>query len=419
METRSGPKLPCTRSTRPENPGAFDFKSYAARKNIIHQLYLKEGSFVLNRGKSSGLPVASARLNQNLQRVMERALRQPREQAIAKALLLGDRNDIPEELLDRFKGAGAMHILAISGLHVGIIQLLLTFLTRPLRLLRWGRVLSMILVVTGLWGYALLTGMAVSSIRAVSMFTLLTIGQSVRRRSGMLNNLSNSAFVLLLFNPLYLLDVGFQLSYSALIGIGLGSGIMKKRKRQGTKKTRLRKYFFGLVQVSCAAQIGVMPMSLLYFNQFSGLFLVSSLILLPVLGSTLLFGYSVLIAASFFDLPSLVSKGLELWMGIIVKSINWLGGIDELIFEGVYFPLEFCFLTGAGLVMLTQAAARKKPVYLGISGFCLICMQLIWIHQRIELVRTEELMVFHIRGESLVVLRKGPVLHLKELGAAL
>lgn len=397
----------------PLNPGAFDFKSYAAKKNIFHQLYLKKGEFIQKNGKKTGLFRSSVRLNARLQRALEKILNNPRELSVAKALLLGDRNQIPVDLLNDFKGAGAMHILAISGLHVGIIQLILMFLTRPLILLKKGRVLRVILVLLGLWGYALLTGMAVSALRAVSMFTLLTFGQALNRKTGLLNNLVNSAFVLLIVNPLFLFDVGFQLSYSALTGIAIGALLFEKKKWKKEPTSRIQKYFTGLILVSCSAQLGVLPLSLFYFKQFSGLFLLSSLLLLPVLGATLVSGYLVLGISLLFEIPVLVQKSFQSWLTLINGAIQWLGGRDELILKGIYFPFSFWILTTACLLFMTVGFFKRKVIFVYVLTICLACMQLIWIQQRAFLLENEKLIVFHQRGESLVVKTKGSVLQLK------
>ncbi len=397
----------------PMNPGAFDFQDYSSKKNIFHQLYLRPGEFVLKQGKKGGLISSVIELNSNLQRILETVLEEPEELSVAKALLLGDRNEIPTELLNRFKGAGAMHILAISGLHVGIIHLILMFLTRPLILLRKGRALRLILVLFGLWGYALVTGMAVSAIRAVSMFTLLTLGYALNRRTSLLHNLVNSAFILLILNPLFLFDLGFQLSYSALMGIAVGAFLFEGKKRRGKGASKVQTYFLGLTLVSCSAQLGVMPLSLYYFNQFSGLFLISSLVLLPVLGSTLVFGYSVLAASTFLQIPAIVQNSFQTWLELINNTIEWIGGIEELILKGVYFPFSFLILTSIGLLLFIMGYLKQKSIFIFASGACLLCMQLLWIHGRVSLIRNDTLIVFHQRGESLVVRRKGSAFELK------
>ena len=397
----------------PVNPGAFDFQQYAARKNIFHQLYVKQDDFILKRGTKKGLIRSSIGLNRNLQAALEKVLKEPDELSVAKALLLGDRNEIPVDLLDSFKGAGAMHILAISGLHVGIVHLIFLFLTRPLTLLKNGRVLRVIFILLGLWSYALLTGMAVSATRSVSMFTLFTLGQAVNRKISLLNNLVNSAFVLLILTPMLLFDVGFQLSYSALTGIAVGAILMGRKKKQKKRFLRIQKYFLGLIVVSCSAQLGVMPLSLYYFKQFSGLFLFSSILLLPLLGITLVFGYSTLGGALIFNLPEYVKEVFQAWLKLINTAIEWLGSIDALILKGIYFPFSFWILLSLSLFLVSMGFLKRKSIFIYASGICLICMQLVWIHQRVVLIRDEKLIVFHRRGESLVVSRKGTVLKLK------
>ena len=397
----------------PKNPGAFDFQNYAAGKNIFHQLYLKRGEFVLARGKNAGLLRSSVRLNGNLQRALEKVLKEPGELSVAKALLLGDRNEIPVELLNSFKGAGAMHILAISGLHVGIIHLIFMFLTRPLVLLRNGRIIRVIFILLGLWSYALLTGMAVSATRSVSMFTLFTLGRFMNRKITLLGSLVNSAFVLLILNPMFLFDVGFQLSYSALMGIAVVAILIERKKRREKPASKIQKYFLGLILLSCSAQFGVMPLSLYYFKQFSGLFLISSILVLPALGITLIFGYAVLGASLIFNISLFVKEAFQAWLKLINRIIEWVGSIDSLILKGVYFPFSFWFIMSLSLFLLTMGFLKRKSILIYASGICLISMQLIWIHQRVSVIRNEKLVVFHQRGGSLVVKRKGSILELK------
>jgi len=401
------------RIRRPLNPGAFDFQQYSAGKNIYHQLYLKRDEFVVRRGMKKGLLRSSIRLNRNLQRELEKVLKEPGELSVAKALLLGDRNEIPVDLLNSFKGAGAMHILAISGLHVGIIHLIFLFLTRPLTLMKNGRVLRVILILLGLWSYALITGMAVSATRSVSMFTLFTLGQAINRKISLLKNLVNSAFVLLILKPMLLFDVGFQLSYSALAGIAIGAIVIQRKKKHKKRLSKFQKYFLGLIVVSCSAQLGVMPLSLYYFKQFSGLFIVSSLLIVPALGITLVFGYSVLGATLIFNLPVFVKKVFQAWINLINTTIEWIGSIDALILKGVHFPSSFFILLSLSLFLVFRGFLKRKSIFIYASGICLICMQLGWIYQRVSLIRGEELIVFHQRGESLAVNRKGAVLNLK------
>ncbi len=386
------------------NPGGFDFKAYAAKRNVHHQIYLSEGDYLRRMGRRNGILGISVEINKSMQRALERVLTEPQALAVAKALLLGYRLEISEDLLEEYKGAGAMHILAISGLHVGIVLMILMRLTGGLRGLSGGRQLQLMLAVLVLWCFALLTGMTVSVVRAVSMFSLLVLGRMLNRNTWLMDNLVISAFFLLLFNPMYLFDVGFQLSYSALFGIALFTPFQRKYKRRGWKITD---YFKGLVLMSCAAQAGVMPLTLMYFNQFSGLFLVSSLVLIPVIGATLTMGYSLTFLALVTEPPRVFADLFQWWMELLNAAVERIGEVEILIFRDVYFPLHFCILTYLAVAFLFLVLCRKRALFVYLCGALLFCMQPRWLKRVADTVQKEELVVFHLWKDSLILKRRG------------
>jgi len=395
----------------PVNPGSFDFRTYAARKKVIHQLGLGQGQFLCLVGREKGVRGISNGINQRLQLELERALHGADALALSKALLLGYRNELSHELLDEYKAAGAMHILAISGLHVGIILLALMGITRPMRKFRSGKGIQMILVVAGLWAYALITGMTVSAVRAVSMFTLLTLGRTMNRDAGLMRNLIISAFVLLLVEPFYLFDVGFQLSYSALGGITLFASFLRSSPE---KSSKINSYVVQLLSVSGAAQLGVFPLSLLYFRQFSGVFLLSSLLLLPVLGFTLGSGYTVILVSMLTDSPILVAGPYEHWIELINSAVRLISRAEVLIVRNAYFPPLFCLLAYMGLLLLYTGLKENRPAFVFFCGLILLSMQLVWLWERSSAYGKEELIVFHLWNESLVARRQGAQLILFE-----
>ncbi len=324
--------------------------------------------------------------------------------ALAKALLLGYRHELSSDLLEGYKQAGAMHILAISGLHVGIILFALLRITRSMSRHRTGKAIQLVLVVFGLWGYALITGMSVSAVRAVSMFSLLTLGRSMNRDTGLMRNLVTSAMILLMIDPLLVFDVGFQLSYSALAGIGLFTPLLKRSRE---KFSPAGNYILQILVVSCAAQLGVLPLSLLYFKQFSGVFLISSLALLPVLGFTLAWGYAIVVFSIFARQPAIVGSYYEQWLQWINITVETIGSADVLILKNVYYPMSFCLLTYLLISLLYLGIRKNKIALVFLFGLLLLIMQLEWLRERRQFLDTEELIVFHLWKESLIVKRQG------------
>ena len=385
------------------NPGAFNFRAFAEKRRMHHQVYLSEGKYLRRTGRKYGIWRISHQVNERFQRALERGLQEPEALGVAKALLLGYRLEISQDLLEEYKGAGAMHLLAISGLHAGIVLTIVLGVTRGIRRVRGGKKLQLLFSILLLWCFALVSGFAASVVRSVSMFSLLALGRVLNRNTSLWSNLVTSAFFLLLVKPMYLFDVGFQLSYSALFGIACAVPLLGKIKY----RSRIVKYFVGLAIVSCAAQTGVMPLGLFYFNQFSGLFLISSLSLIPAIGITLILGYAVMFIALFsepFDIPTQI---FETWIKLLNGADKGISALEPMIFRDVYFPVHFSLLAYLALVLLFWGIIKKKSILVFLFGAVLLAMQFFWLKQRSETLKTEELVIFHLWKDSLVVKRRG------------
>jgi competence protein ComEC len=201
----------------PRNPGEFNYKKYLARKNIFHQQFLKEGDYKFSGIQYPNRLKAYAGLLRNkANTVLSQYLKFSDRLSIARAMILGIRTDMDDEMRTAYANAGAMHILAISGLHVGIIYGFLALLLAPLRNTRKGKYIFTIVILSILWAYALLVGMSPSVMRASVMFSLIAIGQAFYRTPDIFNTIAFSALLLLIINPFQLFEVGFQSSWNHL-----------------------------------------------------------------------------------------------------------------------------------------------------------------------------------------------------------
>jgi len=214
------------------------------------------------------------------------------ELAIVNALLLGQRTDISSGTYDAYKNAGAVHLLAVSGLHIGILLWILHMVFRPVELLPKGKTIKLLVLLVALWSYAVLAGLSASIIRAVSMFSFVAYALYLNRPANTFNILALSIFfVLLAFDARLLYSPGFQMSYAAVFAI---VWIYPKLQAIWRPGQWLPRKIWQLLSVSLAAQLGVLPISLFYFHQFPALFFVSNLLVVPFLG--LLLGTGFLIA---------------------------------------------------------------------------------------------------------------------------
>ncbi|NJO68117.1 MAG: ComEC family competence protein [Bacteroidetes bacterium] len=269
------------------NPYEFDYKKYMNRSGYYYTAYIDSSSWLIT-GKNLhfNLAIFAHRLRDNLLDYFRQLNLSSSAFAVISALTVGDKSYLDAGLKSAYVNSGTMHILAVSGMHVALLFWLLQQLTRPLMLWRHGPVLRAILVLFVIWVYALITGLTPSVIRASVMFTFWMIGDTGKRNTNIYNTLASSAFLLLLLNPDTLFDVGFQLSYLAVLGIVV---FYKDIYNWLYVNNIVLKYFWSAISVSLAAQLLTLPVSLYNFHQFPNYFLLSNIIALP-LSTVILYG---------------------------------------------------------------------------------------------------------------------------------
>jgi len=304
----------------PQNPYGFNYKKYLQNQQIHHQIQLKNQELLVLQNKSTTLRGIASKIRANINTSLISNGFKDDELAVINALLLGQRNTISSDLLESYSGAGAVHILAVSGLHIGIILLLLIFIFKPLHYFKNGKLIATLFIILILWMYAIIAGLSASVVRAVSMFTALTIGMQLIQRSNVYNTLIISMFFLLLFNPFYLFEVGFQLSYLAVFSI---VWIQPKLYNLWKPNYWLPDKIWQLFTVSIAAQIGVLPLSFFYFHQFPGLFFLSNLVIIPFLGFILIAGIIIITLAIFDILPQFLGDSYSYFIQLMNSFVEW------------------------------------------------------------------------------------------------
>ena len=328
----------------PLNPHQFNYKKYLERNHIYHQLSLKHTDLLPASKHKHTLFGYAHFIRTQITKNLSKFAIQADELSIINALLLGQRQDISPEVYRNYTQAGAVHILAVSGLHVGILLLLLNIVLRPFELLKNGNVIKTVILVVSLWLFALIAGLSASVVRAVFMFTIFAIAMNLKRPTNSYNTAAISMFFLLLMKPNFLFDVGFQLSYVAVIAILTFQPILDKLWKP---KWKIVTYFWNILTVTIAAQIGILPLSLFYFHQFPGLFFLSNLIIIPFLGLILGMGLIVILLASINLLPEIIA----VFYGNIIKVMNsfieWIASKDSFLIKEIHFNIDhvlFCYL---------------------------------------------------------------------------
>ena len=388
----------------PLNPHQFDYKEYLAKKGIIQQVFIDSNQFKTLSIKKNSLVGLSAIFRNKIQESLKKYQFKDNEYAVINALLLGQRQDISKELINDYSRAGAIHILAVSGLHVGIILLILNWLFKPIEILKNGRYIKIVITVLLLWMFAFIAGLSASVVRAVTMFTFLAIGMSFKQKSFVEFSLISSMFILLLIKPMFLFDVGFQLSYLAVFGI---VWVQPRMYKVWSPKNKIIDKFWQLTTVSVAAQVGILPLSLYYFHQFPGLFILSNLMIIPFLGVILFGGILVIILSLLGILPQIIANIYGFIIGSMNSFVSWISHQEQFLFKEISLSLSkmitLYFVIILGVYFLLKVKPKKLIYFLG----AIIFLQGVVLYENYKKSSKKEFIVFHKSRYSIVGDRVG------------
>jgi competence protein ComEC len=382
----------------PLNPNQFNYKNFLEKKYIYHQIHTNLSSLYSVNATQHTLFGTANRIRTYLNTKLKTYPFHPDELAIINALLLGQRLDISEEVYSNYTNAGVIHILAISGLHIGIILLILSTVLKPLERLKYGKLIKTILIVVILWSFAIIAGLSASVTRAVTMFSIVTIAMNLKRPTNVYNTLAISMFVLLLIKPMFLFDVGFQLSYLAVFSIVTIDPLLYNLWKP---KNKIINFYWHTFTVTVSAQIGVMPLSLYYFHQLPGLFFISNLVIVPALGIILGFGILVLVLAMFNILPFFVAKLFGYMISAMNRFVGWISQQELFLFNDIVF--NFLYLLVSYVFIFSLIHVWKQKYHKNYSLLCaaILAIQCAFLHTKYN-SPNNQFVIFHKSKFSLV-----------------
>ncbi len=390
----------------PLNPFQFSYKDYLSRMKIERQLNLTGAQVKKLNSHSFSLKQQAEKIRMRIINKLRHQDFSASELAVFQALILGERREISDEMYKNYAAAGAIHILAISGLHIGILLWLLNFLFKPLENIRQGKILKTTVIILLLWCFAFITGLSPSVLRAVCMFSFIAVGMQLNRKTSTLNSIFVSLFFLLLINPYYIFQVGFQLSYLAVTGIVIFYPIIYKLFEI---RQKWLDYFWKLISVSISAQIAILPLSLFYFHQFPGLFLLTNLVILPILAFILCFGILIILLAIFDILPGFMAEVFGSILSGMNAFVEKVAGFENFVFTDIRFSafqvLTYFFVLTA-LLLFFYRKAFGNILFLLIS---VLIFQLITFAE-IKTVPSEEFIVFQKNRGSIIAEKRGDLL---------
>ena len=387
-----------------KNPNQFDYGKYLENKQIYAQLYTDATKIQTGSLIDKDIWYHTSRWRTRIIRNLQKNHFKSAELSVAIALILGQQQDISPEIIQDYQFAGAVHILSVSGLHIGFILLFVTFLLQPIPNTKRGSLIKLLLILVSLSLFGFIAGFAPSVVRSVVMFSFVAIGMYLRRSTNIYHTLLVSIFLILLFEPSFLFDVGFQLSYIALFFI---LWLQPLLAQLWMPKNKVLHYFWDILTVSFAAQIGTFPLSVYYFHQFPGLFFVTNLVVIPFLSFIMGLGVLVMLLAAFDLVPLFLAKGLEWSLFILNKIINSIASLEQFIFKDI--PLNMLLLISTYLLLVFLILWFIKPNFnrLVASLLAVLILQSSYFATYWNTQNQREFVVFHSKKNSLLTERKG------------
>jgi competence protein ComEC len=391
---------------KPKNPYTFDYANYLKNKQIFRQISAGKYHYIK---QTRSLKSLSASWRNTLIKRLENKGFSTNEFAVFKGLLLGDKSSISTTIRKDYSQAGAMHILAISGLHIGILLYILNFIFKPLEKIKRGKTVKTSIIISLLWLYAVFTGLSPSVVRAVLMFSFVSVGMNYKRHTNILNTLFSALFILLLSNPFYIYEVGFQLSFIAVFGIVL---IQPKLERLLTINNWFLNYFWQVFTVSLAAQISILPLSLYYFHQFPALFFLTNLFVIPMLTLLLSFGIIVLLLATINVVISPLISVYNLLLLWTNQFTHWIASKEHFVFTHIDFDRVQLFISYLFIFFFIRLLYQKKvKIALQVLGV-IILFQSYSIYKKKENTSAKEWLIFHKSRQSVLAEKRNNNLHI-------
>lgn len=373
----------------------FDFKSWLATQNIYHQSFLNRDQYLKLTG-NYGNPVQQFALQLRQRQLMRYAqlIKNKEAVALASTLILGYRANLSQEILNVYAKTGTIHALSVSGMHVGLIYMVLNYLLGFLNYRKRGKLFKLILILPVIWFYALLTGLSPSVLRAVLMLSAFLIAKSSSRPANSYNIIAFSAFCLLLYNPFLLWDIGFQLSFLAVSGLIY---LQPKIQQSWYIENKWLNKLWGAVAMSLAAQLFTFPSSVYYFHQFPLYFLLSNLfILIPIallmyLGIVVLFPGFGFLAPVFEWLISFTNQGLQ-----------WISVLPFSSLSGIWISKAMYLLLCLTLTLLVPAIVHHQKRALFAALTTLLILQSFLSYEQIMAYRQRRIISFRIPRQQAV-----------------
>jgi len=378
------------------NPGAFNYERYAAFQGIFHNVFLKDKDWTVAAGVSNknGFKEFVFKTRTYVLSVLRKTIVGGKDElGIAQALLIGYTNDLDKDLVQAYSNTGVVHIIAISGMHLGLIYVLLLWIFAKIPLVNKSKFLQLGLILGCLWLFAILTGASPSVLRAAVMFSCIAIGKNLKKQVSIYTSLAASAFILLCFNPYYLWAVGFQLSYLAVLGIVI---FQKPIYNCFYIKNKWLDKIWQLMSVSTAAQLLTFPVCIYYFHQFPNLFLITNIVAVPLATIILYSGIALLAFSQIPYVGIYLGKLVGGLTWVMNKFILWVNDLSFAVWDKIPATVLSTWLLYAMVAGLSVWLIDKRKKYFVAGMISLLAFTATIGYNKIQTGKQQKLIVYNV-----------------------
>jgi competence protein ComEC len=388
------------------NPCEFNYRRYLEGQGVRYLAFFRAGDIIEYQPASRlTLRERSLVVAHSMIRAFEKAGLEGEELGLVIAFTIGDKDLIDKEHLTTFSRSGTMHIMAVSGMHVGMISLGLSFMLFFLR----GKlnIMKSVIIITALWGFAFITGMSPSVLRATIMFTFLQAGTLIHRPAPGMNNLLASAFILTAARPAVIFEAGFQLSYLAVAFIIMFYYPLYRTIRF---RNKVADYFWQMTAVSLVAQAGTLALAVRLFNIFPLFFLVTNIVVIPISFAVLALAFLLILFSAVTPVASFFALLLGKLSGFTLGFTGMISSFDHGVIENIGLTVAGAVLVTIAIALLFASLLRiwkitLKP-FLAAASLFLLCGTM----KNLKESRQERLIVYNIKGKELRAMQDGRVL---------
>ena len=388
----------------PKNPNQFDYGKYLENQNIFAQIYCQPNEIEISSNSEKSIWYYTEIFRDKIIKNLEKNGFAKKELAVVVALILGQQQDISPDILQDYQFAGAIHVLSVSGLHVGFILLFVSFLLKPFPNTKKWKTNKLLIIIASLWLFGFVAGLAPSVLRSVVMFSFVAIGRHLGRGVNVYNTILVSALLILMFKPSFLFDVGFQLSYISLFFIVWLQPMLSELL---VPKNKIIGFFWDIFTVSVAAQVGAMGLSIYYFNQFPGLFFITNLVILPAMGIVLAFGVIVMILAFFDCAPYFLTHLLQQIISFLNLIISKIASLEQFVLQNIFMNktmVLFLYLMIFAIVIYFKKPKFNRLIW---ALSTVILFQITIIGSKVYHQKQNELVVFNEKKNTIIAERFG------------